>query len=199
MEKAEQIDQNENLAEQDAWKGLQQGDMNALGELYDLFVDRLFYVGLKIVRDRELVQDQIHDLFLDFYKSHKNLSNVNNVHGYLVTCFKRRLYKQNNFKIKHVNLKWENKSNELVNGLNVVSSHEDSIISSELANERKIKLAQKLRNLTEHQRSILDMRFTQNKSYEEIAKFLNLSVSSSRTLLYRTIKALRKSALSIFF
>ncbi|KAA2219885.1 MULTISPECIES: RNA polymerase sigma factor [Maribacter] len=199
MEKAEKIENIENLAEKEAWRDLRKGDINALGELYDLFVDKLFYIGMNIIRDREIVKDQIHDLFLDFYKTHKNLSDVNNIQGYIITCYKRRLYKENTLKVKHVNINWESKSNVFPNDLKLVSSHEDEIISSEIVNERNNKLAKKLSNLTEHQKNILEMRFTQNLSYEEIATCFNLSVSSARTLLYRTIKTLRNSAFTILF
>lgn len=52
MDKAKKIDQNENFTQQNAWQGLQKGDINAIGELYDLFVDQLFNVGMGIVKDR---------------------------------------------------------------------------------------------------------------------------------------------------
>ena len=199
MVKIEQINHYESLADQEAWKGLQQGDLNALGELYDLYVDKLFYIGIKIISDRNIVQDQIHDLFLDFYKSHENLSDVTNVQGYVITCFKRRLYKHNNLKVKHLNVFWDSKANKIANDLKLVSSHEENIINSELQIERNYKLELKLSKLTDHQKSVLEMRFKENRSYEEIAKLLNLSVSSARTLLYRAIKTLRNTPLSLLF
>lgn len=188
-----------NVSENKVWKGLRQGDLNSLGMLYDLYVDQLFSVGMKMIKDRHLVQDQIHELFLDLYKYHEKLGEVQNVGGYLVTSFKRKIFKQNNFKITHLNPNWEQNLKSVSKELKVTKSHEEELISNEEANERSGFLRRTLANLTEHQRSILRMRFTEDRSYEEIADSLRLSVASTRTLLYRTLKSIRKTAFSLFF
>ena len=187
------------VSERKVWKGLRQGDLNSLGMLYDLYVDQLFSVGMKMIKDRHLVQDQIHELFLDLYKYHGKLSEVQNVGGYLVTSFKRKIYKQNNFEITHLNPNWEQNLKNVSYELKVTKSHEEELISNEEANERSGFLRRTLENLTDHQRSILRMRFTEDRSYEEIADSLSLSVASTRTLLYRTLKSIRKTAFSLFF
>ena len=54
-------------------------------------------------------------------------------------------------------------------------------------------------NLTDHQRKILRLRFAQEKTYQQIAGDLGLSVASARTLVYRTLKTIRDTALTLFF
>jgi len=198
MQKSEQINSDKSVSEQEIWNNLKNGDVAALGELYDLFVDRLFSIGIHVVKDRSIVQDQLHELFLDLYKYHEKLSAVENVQAYLITSFKRKLYKQNNFKVTYLKQNWEENLREVSNELKIIKSQEEIIIQEENTKERSNFLKRQLSNLTEHQRHILKMKFTEEKSYEEIADIMSLSVASARTLLYRTVKTLRKSALSIF-
>lgn len=198
MQKSEQINSDKSVSEQEIWNNLKNGDVAALGELYDLFVDRLFSIGIHVVKDRNIVQDQLHELFLDLYKYHEKLSEVENVQAYLITSFKRKLYKQNNFKVTYLKQNWEENLREVSNELKIIKSQEEIIIQEENTKDRSNFLKRQLSNLTEHQRHILKMKFTEEKSYEEIADIMSLSVASARTLLYRTVKTLRKSALSIF-
>ena len=198
MQKSEQINSDKSVSEQEIWNNLKNGDVAALGELYDLFVDRLFSIGIHVVKDRNIVQDQLHELFLDLYKYHEKLSAVENVQAYLITSFKRKLYKQNNFKVTYLKQNWEENLREVSNELKIIKSQEEIIIQEENTKDRSNFLKRQLSNLTEHQRHILKMKFTEEKSYEEIADIMSLSVASARTLLYRTVKTLRKSALSIF-
>lgn len=199
MKKSEQTNSDKSVSEQKIWNNLRNGDVEALGELYDLFVDCLFSIGIQVVNDRSVVQDQIHELFLDLYKYHEKLSVVENVPGYLITSFKRKLYKQNNFKVTYLKQNWEENLEEVSPELKITRSQEEILIQKENTKERSNFLKGQLSNLTEHQRHILKMKFTEEKSYEEIADIMSLSVASARTLLYRTVKTLRKTALSIFF
>jgi len=199
MKKSEQTNSDKSVSEQKIWNNLRNGDVEALGELYDLFVDCLFSIGIQVVNDRSVVQDQLHELFLDLYKYHEKLSAVENVPGYLITSFKRKLYKQNNFKVTYLKQNWEENLEEVSPDLKITRSQEEILIQEENTKERSNFLKGQLSNLTEHQRHILKMKFTEEKSYEEIADIMSLSVASARTLLYRTVKTLRKAALSIFF
>lgn len=199
MKKSEQTNSDKSVSEQKIWNNLRNGDVEALGELYDLFVDCLFSIGIQVVNDRSVVQDQLHELFLDLYKYHEKLSVVENVPGYLITSFKRKLYKQNNFKVTYLKQNWEENLEEVSPDLKITRSQEEILIQEENIKDRSIFLKRQLSNLTEHQRHILKMKFTEEKSYEEIADIMSLSVASARTLLYRTVKTLRKTALSIFF
>ena len=199
MTKSEPPNSDKSVSEQKIWNNLRNGDVEALGELYDLFVDCLFSIGIQVVNDRSVVQDQLHELFLDLYKYHEKLSAVENVPGYLITSFKRKLYKQNNFKVTYLKQNWEENLEEVSPDLKITRSQEEILIQEENTKERSNFLKGQLSNLTEHQRHILKMKFTEEKSYEEIAVIMSLSVASARTLLYRTVKTLRKAALSIFF
>jgi len=153
---------------------------------------------LGVVNDRDLVQDELHDLFLDLHKYCHNLGEVENVAGYLCTCLKRKLYKKNNFQTIYLEPNWEGKLKHIPKELKLTQSHEDKIIDQDFELEQSNLLNRYLANLTEHQMRLLKMRFSEEKTYDEIADELSISVESTRTLLYRTLRTLRKSMISIF-
>ena len=124
------------------WAKLQEGNLESLGVLYDIYIDELFLYGLQFSKDKNVVMDSIHDLFLNLYK--------------FQNCV------------------------------------EEGIIANEWEVERSQKLKLALKALSKRQRKGLKLRFTENNSYEEIAERMNVSVPSSRTIIYRAIKTLRK-------
>tara|TARA_R110000744_G_scaffold146699_3_gene259584 strand:- start:4025 stop:4624 length:600 start_codon:yes stop_codon:yes gene_type:complete len=199
MKKEQELDQLKVTIEELLWKDLKKGNLSALGSLYELHVDRLFVYGCKISGDREVIQDEIHNLFLDLYTYHKKLSDVKNIEGYLIISLKRKLYKSINYNIRSIEDELETLLDvNADNGL-TVDSYEEEIIEDENENELLVRLQRIMANLTDHQQKILHLRFTKGKSYEQISDDLGLSVASTRTLIYRTLKSIRKTALTLFF
>ncbi|MEN8125686.1 MAG: sigma-70 family RNA polymerase sigma factor [Bacteroidota bacterium] len=179
------------------WEKLKSGDIDALGELYDLYIDILFLYGIQISRDKEYVMDCIHDLFLDIYKYRANLTTTNNVQSYLIKSLKRKINKKYNSKMILVGN--EDSIGRKSQG-NFTRSFEEEIILSERLSQRKLQLTNALSLLTKRQKKGLFLRFNEERPYEEIAKIMNVSVQTSRTIVYRGIKKLRKHlTLFIFY
>lgn len=177
------------------WNRLRSGDEKALGNLYDFYIDILFSYGIQITNDRNHVKDAIHDLFLDLYKYRKNLSETTNVKFYLLRSLKNKIIKKNDKKVISLerNIIEERKINS-----DFSESIEDDIIKKEMSKERALKVANALSLLSKKQRKAMALRFTQGKNYEEIAEIMGITVQTSRTLIYRAIKELRKNlAISI--
>lgn len=176
-------DQTESLK---LWIKLQEGNMDALGNLYDLYIDELFTYGLQFCGDKNIVMDGIHDLFINLYKYRKNLSQTDRVDFYLMRCLKNVIL----LRIK--NLRRESASEDQECIPDFQTSVEEGMIANEWELQRSQKLAKALNLLSKKQRKGLLLRFTENNSYEEIAALMDISVTSSRTMIYRAIKTLRK-------
>ncbi|MEN8125987.1 MAG: sigma-70 family RNA polymerase sigma factor [Bacteroidota bacterium] len=179
------------------WKKLKRGDIDALGDLYDLYIDILFSYGSQISRDKEYVMDCIHDLFLDIYKYRAKLTTTDNVQYYLIKSLKRKINRKYNSKMILI-------GNEDTIGRNsqgnFTKSFEEEIIASERLSQKNLQLTNALSLLTKRQKKGLFLRFNEERPYEEIAKIMNVSVQTSRTIIYRGIKELRKHiALFIFY
>lgn len=177
-----------------AWKKLVEGDKLALGELYDQYIDILFSYGMYHSKDRGYVMDCIHDLFLDLYKYRRNLSVTDNVKYYLFRSLKRKINRK--YKTKDLPVSKEEFLYTLEEtDKNHSISCEDKIINDEQVSERNSKLSIALKSLTKKQRRVLFLRFSQDRTYEEISEIMDVSIETARTSIYRAIKTLRKQNL----
>ena len=189
----------ERLKNQEAvlWCKLKDGDIVALGDLYELFIDDLFNYGIQFSQDKHYIMDCIHDLFLDLYKYKKNLASTNNVKYYLLRSLKNKILKIQKGKFIPLLDKAFFKKND---DQNYSISFEEEIIKEEFLDERKLKLSEAIGFLSKNQKQGLFLRFTEDRNYEEIAQIMNISVQSSRTTIYRAIRTLRKHfTILIFF
>lgn len=168
------------------WIKLKDGDVQAMGDLYDIYADQLFAYGMQFSSDKGLVMDAIHDLFLNLYKYRKTIAETDNVTFYLFRCLKNNILKKST---KERSLVAYSQNHEAQVG---EASVEERICNQEFENERAYKLANAITRLSKKQRKALSLRFTEEHSYEDIATILNVSVQTSRTIIYRAIKTLRR-------
>ncbi|WP_348062931.1 sigma-70 family RNA polymerase sigma factor [Gelidibacter sp.] len=168
------------------WAKLKDGDVRAMGDLYDIYVDELFAYGMQFSKDKSHVMDAIHDLFLNLYKYRKTLAVTDNVTFYLFRSLKNNILKVENKNRAFVPflLDQDEKCDE--------PSIEDLICSEEFEEKREYNLAKAITKLSKKQRKALFLRYTEERSYEDVAAIMNVSVQTSRTIIYRAVKSLRK-------
>ena len=170
------------------WERFKKSDDKAFLSIYEQYFDLLYNYGLHFSHDKFLIEDSIHDLFLDLYKYRKRLSETDNIRFYLLRSFRRLIYKKQ-FKKNTIAL---NEKLILQNDI-PFKSHEDSMIASEMKSENHHILTEVMKSLSDRQREGLTLKFEQNFSYSEIAEILGISVESARTSVYRALKDLRKA------
>ncbi|MUP45947.1 sigma-70 family RNA polymerase sigma factor [Gramella sp. BOM4] len=178
------------------WSKIKKGETKALGDLYDHYISILFPYGLTLCSNKVLVMNSIHDLFVDLYKYRKNLADKPQVKYYLLKSLKRMIYKKVSKKETKFN-KLEEKN--FINLGLFESSVEKKIIESENAVDTEQRLTQALDRLPKKQRKAIQLKFYQGKSYEEIAQLMNVTIETSRTLIYRSITSLRKIMAAMYF
>ena len=71
-------------------------------------------------------------------------------------------------------------------------SVEQNFIDIENDCDKKRHIQQALNTLSRRQKMVIKLKFYEGKSYEEIASLMNVTVETSRTLVYRSITALRQ-------
>ncbi len=77
----------------DSWNQfIHDGNLDELSKIYFHFYDMLFTYGMKHTSDRQAVEDSIHDVFLNLIKLRKNIGEVKNLTGYLLSSFRRQLF-----------------------------------------------------------------------------------------------------------
>ncbi|MBV5313314.1 MAG: sigma-70 family RNA polymerase sigma factor [Prolixibacteraceae bacterium] len=167
------------------WKRIKAGETQAFHELYMLYAEILFSFGTIYSKDQELIKDCIHDLFFDLFKYRKNLADNDHIRNYLFKSLKRKIQSPKSRKLSLVYTsayqeESEKKSSTLA--LDDNESQEETI--------EKIKKA--MVKLSDHQQEVLHLKFQVGLSYPEIAKILEISVESVRTLVYRAVKTIKE-------
>lgn len=167
------------------WKRIKAGETQAFHELYMQFADTLFSFGLIYSKDQEFVKDCIHDLFFDLYKYRKNLSDNDHIRNYLFKSLKRKIQSPQSGKLKLVFTNTFQEGNE-----QKASLAEAEGLENQEENIENIRIA--MGKLSDRQQEVLNLRFQVGLSYTEIAKILDISVESARTLVYRSVKTIRE-------
>jgi len=149
------------------------------------FADILFSFGLIYSKDQEFIKDCIHDLFFDLYKYRKNLSDNDHIRNYLFKSLKRKIQSPQSGKLKLVFMNTFQEGNE-----QKASLAETEGLENQEENIENIRIA--MGKLSDRQQEVLNLRFQVGLSYTEIAKILDISVESARTLVYRSVKTIRE-------
>jgi len=173
------------------WSRLKKGDPQALGYLYDTYADKLFTSALRMTTDRELAKDCIQEVFIEIWNYRNTLGDVMHSQSYLVKVMRSVLLKK---------LKKESRITRYVASDTLASSEEsmeEMIISSDIDKEKKKKLHIALSNLTSRQKQVLEMRFYEGLTYEQIADKLRMNYQSVNNLAFRTIHRLRSHLLIV--
>ena len=182
-------DTPEGKVEREAWLQLLKGEKNALMALYDLCYDTMYRYGQRIVRDRSLIEDCIHEIFLELWEKKTNLPVVIFVKPYLLKIVKRKLVKVTSLKVA------EPDNSEAVQGL--IESIEDVLIAEENSNAISNRLQRAISHLTKRQREIIALKFFNELSYGEIADFTGLSQRRIYNLVHESVRQLRVNLFSL--
>lgn len=168
------------------WQRLKEDDANALGHLYDSYIDRLFTAAIKITDNRELAKDALQEIFVEIWHYRKSITNVNNSYGYLLKVLKsiilkklKKQYTLSEFTEKHIGQQ---------NDLNV----EEAMVYADMENERRSRLTNALTYLTSRQKEVVKLRFYDGLTYEQIAEKLRMNYQSVNNLAFRAMVSLRK-------
>jgi RNA polymerase sigma factor (sigma-70 family) len=173
------------------WARLKKGDAEALGYLYDSYVDKLFLAALRITNNRELAKDAMQEVFIELWNYRESLGTINYSQGYLVKVLRNILVK----KIKREQLNGHMPAEELLACPD--ANLEDILISSDTDKEKRKKLSRALSNLTSRQMLILKLHFYEGLSYEQIADRLSMNYQSVNNLAFRTILRLRSHMITL--
>ena len=165
---------------------IQSGNLDALSGIYFHFYDQLFTYGLKHTTDKQAVEDAIQDVFMNLIKYRKNIGEVKNLPGYLISAFRRQIFLTTN---KQKNMIPSGKLQE--ENFEFFKSEDPDILEKENFEQLHAMIRQCIGKLPSKQREIVFLRFENGISYEEIALMLQISVDSCYKSVYRSIKTIR--------
>jgi len=171
-------------AEKKLWNSFRQGNKDALKSIYNTFADVLFNYGTKFSADTDLVQDEIHDLFIYLFEKGKSLSVEVSLRPYLMVSLRRRIL----LRLKETNLMNNDGEKEK---FSLDLSFEEKLINAEIQEEIKSSLKNALNNLTSREKEIIYLKYFENLNSVEISNIMQINNQATRNLLSKTLGKLR--------
>lgn len=153
-------------------------DEGAFREIYDYTIDRVFNYVLLRTQSRENTKEIVQEIYLSLWKSLPKFTYISVEHfqGFLWKVVKRRIYK---YRLRHI----------------ATVSIEDvyDFPADESPKEDYRYLLGSLEELTEKEKSVVELRYFENLTFSEIAEILCITESNAKVLHHRAIKVLRKN------
>jgi RNA polymerase sigma-70 factor (ECF subfamily) len=175
----------EAAADADLIRRIAEGDVQAVGALYDRYAPALLPIALRIVRDRAEAEDLVHDAFVAVSdRANRYSVERGTVVAWLVTLVRNLSIDRTRRRERRGSIAREVLANEPP-----PSTRDAERLTSEASERAKIHAA--LAELPEAQRRTLEIAFFEGLSYPEIAEREQVPVGTIKSRAARALAALR--------
>ncbi|MFY0630219.1 MAG: RNA polymerase sigma factor [Flavobacteriaceae bacterium] len=160
-------------------------ELKAQSELYQRYKDTLFVLSLKYCTNREEAQDNLHDSFIDIYKSIKKYKGKGSFEGWMkrIVIYKAiDRYKKEVFSAPINDNLFLDKTTAFEETTNDIPL--DMILES-------------IQNLPPKYRLVFNLYELDDHSHKEISKLLSISVGTSKSNLHRAKLLLKERIIEI--
>ena len=182
------------------WNAFREGERGAFKRIYELYAQELIRYGNKVTADTHLIEDSIHDLFIELWQSRTRLTETDSIKFYLFRALRNKIVRTQQrdvfFAATHVD-DFENADE--------AGTIEHQWISGEQQEQLLRRLREGYELLSPRQQQAIDLRFTHQFSNEEVAHLMGVNYQSACRFIYTALKTLREVvrifslALAMFF
>ncbi|MEB0260324.1 MULTISPECIES: sigma-70 family RNA polymerase sigma factor [unclassified Mucilaginibacter] len=172
------------------WGLLVQGDQQGLYACFDIFYDDLYRFGVCMYKNPELVKESINNLFIELWRIQEKLSAVQNVQQYVLTIYKRILYKTYQQYSRDTFTSTLEEAD--IESAIAEQPYENILIASQQDEITKKRLQKALNQLTPRQIEIVQLRYFDQVSFCEISERTGLTERTIYNTLHNAIKVLRE-------
>ncbi len=167
-----------------------EGDKDMFLALYRKYYHNLLFIGLKEIKDADLVKDAIQQQFLYLWEKRNTIQPADNVQAYLVSSFLRKLTSdwKRAERADKLQVAW-NSATELP-----LPTPEESLILKDEQQQLCRLLMEHVKALPARQKELIMLRFYEGLSYDEIVQKTNLT---HRTVYNKIHEALKKLKLEL--
>lgn len=174
-------------ADAELLRRISEGDVRAMGELYDRYAPALFPIALRIVRERSEAEDVLHDAFVALSeRAGQYVQERGSAGAWLVTLVR-------NLSIDRARRRERRGAlvREVLPHEPPPSNRDPERLASEAGERAKIRRA--LERLPAPQRQTLEVAFFEGLSYPEIAARENVPLGTIKSRAARALAALREA------
>ncbi len=166
------------------WTSFKMGSFDAFSLIYQNHSHHLFQYGFKIQPNKQILQDAIHDLFVELWASKSRLSQVKSIRFYLLKSLRYKL----------LSVSQKQQKNSFVDIDDISDTLADENLSELLASQdiKITKIKEALQHLPTRQKEVIYFYFYLSYSIQQIAEIMQINYQSVANLLQRALTALRK-------
>jgi len=177
--------------EQQIIQGIISGDKGAFDMLFRAYYSAMVYIASGILRDRQLAEEAVQDVFVKLWKNASKLSIDTSPGSYMTAMVRNRCIdylRMDEHRIKTLSIDDPDVQLKL-HELGMETSFEEELFSNSL----EIALKQAIEQLPPQCRQIFVLSRFDGLSTKEIAEKLNISVSTVKTQIARALKKMREA------
>ena len=174
------------LEDAELWNRISQGDEDAFSYVYTFYSGGMYKYGYKFTQQTEQIEDVVQDVFVHLWKSRSRLSIQKSIKFYLLSSFRRELFKRlqadqrvETLEDYHSSASWQ-------------ESIEEILSENQIVLESAAKINSALDSLSIRQKEAIYLRYIQELSYEEISVLMDIQVPSLYNLIFKGIKRMRE-------
>lgn len=172
----------------DFWSGIRRGNAEALSQLYCVSYPWLFNYGYGIVPKEAFVKDVIQELFLILWEKRKGINEARSVKSYLYSSLHRLIFRRIRKKKNRTKRNYDYKQFFSKN----FQTMEESIINSEIVQERQEKILQAIDLLSDRQKEAIFLKYYNGLTNKEIACIMDINNQSVYNHVFRAINKMQE-------
>lgn len=165
---------------------LRDDDQNSFKEIYKKYWGKLYIFAYNILRDKDICEDIIQEVFSDLWIKRKE-KEITNVSAYLYKAVKFQIFNQ--FRKSKIIDKQVEGFDNFISEINTAEDFE--------YNEICLRVNNSIINLPEQRRIIFQLSRDEGLSNKEIAQKLNISVQTVKNQISHALKSIRTSIKSL--
>lgn len=173
--------QSSSHCDETLWNDFKNGCRRAFEGLYHRYFDMMMQKSLKLHPDRNLIEDCVHDLFVEIWNNKQNLALPRSVKAYLLCSVHRKIIRKIKKERNHVSF------DAIYLMDRCTQSIEAEIIEAQIQKQQKIQVSKALDRLTKRQKQAILLKFYGNLSYPEIAGKMLISTASTYNLVSKAV------------
>jgi RNA polymerase sigma factor (sigma-70 family) len=179
------------ISDAEIWTAFKKGEEQAYEYIYKKYAPILLNYGQHLVKDRQLVEDCLHDLFVQLYEHRATLGDTDSIKFYLICSLRRKIAEA----VAHQK-KYGNEVNlDQGEGFEIMSSPETQLINDTSVLLRDGSLQVAINQLPKRQREALYLLYFNQLSYPEIAAIMSLEIRTVYNQVHNALENLKKNHL----
>lgn len=174
------------------WIQVKNGDQAAFKELFYKTSSSLIHFSKQLVNDSHLAEEVVYEVFVNIWRNRSQIE----ITGYVKAYLYQSVHNQSINKLRQLRINKNSISvlvdDEVWSALEEKYQVSDFVIEKIEAEDTEARIMEFLDEVSDQCKQIFILSRFKNLENKEIAKMLNISVSTVKTQIYRTLEKLRE-------